>query len=83
MNMDTFLAEMRLFRQKLFEELGDMNPADVLAHYMAFKRIQRSTQRPFDYISMFSDLINTTGKADPDDEGNNDDPFNSGNIPFR
>lgn len=81
MDIDAFIADFRRFRQRILEDVGEMDDLTVLEFYKAFKTIQRRMSRanPFgssfniyDYISQNLSSFMDYTQSNPDDEDNDD-----------
>ena len=84
MNLDAFIAEFRRFRQKVTEEIGDMDDMTMLEFYRTFKRYQsrKQTMNSFmDYFLNLSSLV-PENNTNPDSDDNDDDPF-TGSVGFQ
>lgn len=87
MDLNQFISDYRLFRQKLCEELAITDEELILKFFIAYKNLQRIHNKSNDVLKSVMDFFNTSTFAyppysnDPDSEGNDDDPY-SGGIPF-
>lgn len=86
MDIELFINEYRLFRQKLGEELGIKDDEMVLKFFIAHKNLQRINNKSSDVLKSVIDLFNITPfpypphSSNPDSEDNDDDPYST---PFR
>lgn len=71
MDLNQFLNEFRLFRQKLGEEIGVKDDELALKFFMAFKRLSRLNKSPFK--TFMDDYFNTTSHYNPYKTGKYDE----------